>query len=99
MTTTKTVRIYEDDFERAKMLALVWFGTTPANIFRMALNEFFEHHRAEMDAKLAHVQDAVLSGSRQKMHDLFLENVAAQVQTSAEAIHKLVESDAQIEVR
>ena len=98
MTTPKTVRIYAEDYERAKVLALFWLGKAPADVLHAALDEFYERHRPEMDARLARVQEAVLSNDRQKLRDLFIEDARAAAAASTVSIQKLIDSKESISV-
>ena len=98
MTTTRTVRVYADDFERAKVLALVWLGQSMADVFHTAIDEYYERHRPEMDARLARVSEAVLSNDRQKLRDLFVGDARTMVAAEAASIRRFVGDDEPISV-
>jgi hypothetical protein len=89
MGRTKTVRVFEDDASYAKLLAFL-LDMSGAELFHAALEDYAEARKPHLDARLGEIQEAVLSGDRDKFREIFLTGVPAQVERDSAAISALI---------
>src|SRR5450759_456206 len=93
MMPTRTVRMDAADVDRAIMLAAVSPDKGVRDVLHEALQEYIERHRPEIDADFARVQQAVLSGERDRMREVFMAGVPAQVRADRKPIQDLIDDD------
>ncbi len=76
--TTKTMRVYPDDEQRARVLATLHHESGP-DFYRRVLDFWVESNRDQASALFESVQRAVLSNDREQLRAAFRSTVDAQV--------------------
>lgn len=76
--TTKTMRVYPEDEQRARLLATV-HGESNAEFIHRVLTFWVENNHDAAGELFRRAQDAVLSGDRDQLRAVFREGVDAAV--------------------
>ncbi len=88
--STRPARMYVTDVQRAQVIGAVR-GETLQQVLHVALNEFIENHRVELDGSFRSAQRAVLNDDREALRGLLMASADRQARTDAEDVERLIE--------
>lgn len=88
--STRAARLDVTDIQRAQVIGTIR-GESFQEVLHVALNEFIENHRAELDHSFRSVQRAVLSDDREALRGLLIASADRQARADTADIARLID--------
>jgi hypothetical protein len=85
---TVTVRVFEDDLERSRVIGAVR-QQSAQEVLHVALNEYVINHRVELEGLFKAVQNAVLSGDSAGLREALATKASHEMDDDARRAEEL----------